>query len=229
MVLQRPNRQLLTLVGLIVLLPILDYSFTHSDGWWRVFWSLVGYLALYFTCRLGKLGLNDTGLSPSNAGSGLRYGAFVAGLILLFFALAAIIDISAFQDRRYNHGLSTAFYSALVLLPIKTVFFEELVFRGIILGLVLKIKASKWTAVIVSSLLYGLWHLSTATGVKGDKALGGLGNNSIIISIGVVLATTFAGMLFCELRLRSKSLVAPVLAHWFINGTAIVLAALSWR
>ena len=32
-----------------------------------------------------------------------------------------------------------------------------------------------------------------------------------------------AGMLFCELRVRSGSLLAPVLLHWAVNGLGELL------
>jgi membrane protease YdiL (CAAX protease family) len=33
-----------------------------------------------------------------------------------------------------------------------------------------------------------------------------------------------AGIVLCALRLRSGSLVAPVLAHWTVNGLGVIVA-----
>ena len=41
---------------------------------------------------------------------------------------------------------------------------------------------------------------------------------------GTVLVTFVAGLVFCWLRFRSRSLVAPILAHLSTNGVALVVA-----
>ena len=41
---------------------------------------------------------------------------------------------------------------------------------------------------------------------------------------GAVVVTFLAGLVFAWLRLRSRSLVAPVLAHVATNGLALVAA-----
>ena len=142
--------------------------------------------------------------------------------------IAYAFSSSSFRDPRYHHEVSTAIYSSLVILPLKTIFFEELAFRGILLGYLLKIKLSRWYAILISSLTFGLWHISTAS-VLRDGSFSSQSFAHVVFSIfGTVLLTTVAGILFCELRLRSKSLAAPIAVHWFINGAATVLAALSW-
>ena len=42
-----------------------------------------------------------------------------------------------------------------------------------------------------------------------------------------VVFTSLAGVVLCWLRLRSNSLVAPVLAHWTVNGLGVIVAALA--
>ena len=36
-----------------------------------------------------------------------------------------------------------------------------------------------------------------------------------------------AGVLFCELRVRSDSLLAPVLAHWAVNGLGVIFVQMT--
>jgi membrane protease YdiL (CAAX protease family) len=50
-----------------------------------------------------------------------------------------------------------------------------------------------------------------------------------VVIVGMVIAMTLAGMVFCWLRIRSKSLVAPFLFHWGVNATAFFLAWLVSR
>jgi membrane protease YdiL (CAAX protease family) len=46
----------------------------------------------------------------------------------------------------------------------------------------------------------------------------------VLLVLGAVLVTSVAGLAFCWLRLRSGSLVAPVLAHAATNGLALTVA-----
>ena len=46
--------------------------------------------------------------------------------------------------------------------------------------------------------------------------------------LGTVLFTSLAGVVFCELRRRSGSLLAPAGLHWAVNGLAVLAAAAVW-
>jgi membrane protease YdiL (CAAX protease family) len=45
--------------------------------------------------------------------------------------------------------------------------------------------------------------------------------------VGTVLFTGAAGVFFCELRVRSDSLLAPMLAHWAVNGLGVIFVQLA--
>ena len=54
-----------------------------------------------------------------------------------------------------------------------------------------------------------------------------------LASVGVrprdlVLVTTGAGVVFCWLRLRSGSLLAPIGLHWAVNGVGILASSVVW-
>ena len=84
----------------------------------------------------------------------------VTVILALSAALPAIRWL--FQDRRAA-GISTAvlLYVALVRVPFGTVVLEETLFRGVLLGLGLR-RWSHMTAVNVSCLAFGLWHVLAA-------------------------------------------------------------------
>jgi uncharacterized protein len=46
----------------------------------------------------------------------------------------------------------------------------------------------------------------------------------VLLVLGAVVVTSAGGMVFCWLRLRSGSLIAPVLAHVATNGLALAVA-----
>jgi membrane protease YdiL (CAAX protease family) len=42
------------------------------------------------------------------------------------------------------------------------------------------------------------------------------------------MVTSVAGLILGYLRYKSDSLLTPTIIHWFINGSALILAAISW-
>ena len=81
---------------------------------------------------------------------------------------------------------------------------------------------------IVSSLLFSTWHiaptLSTAGGnAELSDAASSLAGRSALVA-GAMSTTFVAGLVFAWLRLRSRSLLAPVIAHLATNGVAFSVA-----
>ena len=87
-------------------------------------------------------------------------------------------------------------------------------------------------ATLLSSGLFGLWHIlpSLGGGVANATIAGAVGGDAAgtLLRVAVtVVFTSAAGVVLCLLRLRSGSLLAPVLAHWAVNGLGIIVAALA--
>src|SRR5580693_6133820 len=153
------------------------------------------------------------------------------------WALAAVgaagpLTRSAFRDSRYHFGWGHAALTAFVLIPVGTVLFEEVAFRGVLWGL-LRRRHGTWVATSVSSALFGLWHVLPSLGLAADdQAIGsavGSGSSGQAVSVlGTVLFTGLAGVVFCELRRRSGSLLAPAGLHWATNALGVLAATAIW-
>ncbi|MFD6971334.1 CPBP family intramembrane glutamic endopeptidase [Streptomyces sp. NPDC059949] len=171
----------------------------------------------------------DAGLAPGTLARGTRWALVLIALVAAVYLVGALLPATRtlFEDRRYD-GMSGSELTlrVLVLVPVGTVLVEEIAFRGVLYGLVHRARGALW-ATTVSSLLFGLWHvlpslhLATAkpalTAVFGDSALGG-----VLAVVAAVLFTAAAGVLFCELRRRSGSLLAPMGLHWAVNAFGYV-------
>ncbi|CAM5642557.1 hypothetical protein GCM10010222_59160 [Streptomyces tanashiensis] len=172
----------------------------------------------------------DAGLAPGTRARGARWASVLIGIVAAVYLVGALLPAtrSLFEDRRYD-GMTGGELAVrvLVVVPVGTVLVEEVAFRGVLYGLVRRARGTVW-ATTVSSLLFGLWHvlpslhLATAkpalTGVFGESALG-----SVLAIGGAVLFTAAAGVLFCELRRRSDSLLAPMGLHWAVNAFGYVV------
>lgn len=82
---------------------------------------------------------------------------------------------------------------------------EELIFRGYIFNKLLKIKNSKWFAIIISSALFGLFHIF---------------NEDVL----QVIVTALLGFLFCIFREKIKgcTLLSLIIAHGLYDAMIVL-------
>jgi membrane protease YdiL (CAAX protease family) len=217
-----------TLVALVVLVLVVGAAnFLRSavvpDGYHFVFNLSLAAVAVGIGVAAGMTAI-ELGLAVDDVPRGLRYGAIAAGVVTAVVVIAALVPAfsSAFDDDRVEIGFGAMLLKAFVTIPIGTVLVEELIFRGVLLGLLRRI-APTLVAVVVASVLFGLWHVYPAwRGDAENEALVSAGKLSTVL--GTMVATTAIGLGFCWLRVASRSLVAPILAHCATNSVPFVVA-----
>lgn len=134
---------------------------------------------------------------------------FVLSFVLVYIATTLFpgFDSGQAQDTGFN-GLTEnyqfvlAFITLVILAPIA----EETLFRGYLLGKLIK-TVPVWLAVLVTSLLFGFIHVGLS-----DHPAWNLGIDTFALSI-----------VLCLLRLQTKSIWASVLVHMTKNGIAFYL------
>jgi membrane protease YdiL (CAAX protease family) len=176
----------------------------------------------------------DLGVGVPEARVGVLVGLVGAVLVAAGYAVAVAVPRAhgAFLDTRYDVGLRSVAFTALVGIPLSTVILEESAFRGVIWGLV-AVEAGPGAATVASSVLFGLWHVLPALDLaRTNTAISGGGlslRRAVTVVAGTVVGTAFAGLLLAELRRRTGSLLAPVAVHWAANGIGVVASAWVWR
>jgi membrane protease YdiL (CAAX protease family) len=190
-----------------------------------------GFLAL---ARWAGLSWQELGLGPGTWRRGLIWAAVAIGAVAVVLAVGAALPATrdAFRDARYHLDAGHALLTAFLLIPLGTVLFEEVAFRGVLWGL-LRRGHGTLTATIVSSALFGVWHVLPSLGLATDnQAIGstvGKGTSGEAFAVlATVMFTGLAGVVFCELRRRSGSLLASIGLHWATNGLAVLAAASIW-
>jgi membrane protease YdiL (CAAX protease family) len=171
-----------------------------------------------------RLTLTDLGLRRDALSTGLAWGLGSFGVVFLALLLGAVIPATNgfLHDSRAAISGGRLFYDMFVSILLGTVIPEEFAFRGVLLGTALRI-FGKWSAIVFSSALFGLWHIAPTLHTMSDNQTVRHTPAAIVV-VGAIAATFVAGVIFGWLRLRSGSLLAPAMAHFATNGLALTFA-----
>lgn len=184
----------------------------------------------------GSFGVLAIGLLDGNSWTdmGLGWGYLVPGFLwgvgCVVVVTTGYLVAAAFRkgrnamhdDRVAEMSGPRLMFQALVEVPFGTVLFEEIAFRAVLFSMLARRFGIVW-AIVISAILFGLWHILPSIGThEQSAALGsvvGEGRRGNILAVLVsVLTTAIAGVIFAGLRLVSGSVLAPMGLHWATNG-----------
>jgi membrane protease YdiL (CAAX protease family) len=187
-------------------------------------------VALLAVARAAGLTAAELGLARAGWGRGLRWGGAAAMVVAAGGGL--VLAVPALRDRIAPADDGWAFVAVRVLLavPFLTAVPEELAFRGVTWALLRRMSTER-TATVLSSVLFGLWHVLPALsgGPANATVAGAVGEGPAGVAArvaGTVLVTFLAGLVFCRLRVAAGSLLAPITLHWAVNSVGVVLVRL---
>ena len=181
----------------LVAIPFLTLAFWHKRTYG---WTLSSTLASF-------------GLKRGNLKSGLGW-AILLGLALSLLQLFMSRQSDAFWELLRSGKALLYFPLALLLLLLTAGFTEEFFFRGVMQTRLVALLQSKFWAIIVTALFFGIYHLPYAylnpnwpsSGDWGAALTAALGQG---IPAGIVLGVLYA---------RTKNnLLACIVLHSFIN------------
>ncbi|KJK55671.1 CPBP family intramembrane glutamic endopeptidase [Saccharothrix sp. ST-888] len=223
--LRRPVDTRVALGVAVVLLVLVNLTLHRWAPGWGLLTTVPAVLGLLAVEYWSGGSRAELGLGAGTLGRGARWALGCTGVVAAGYLLAALLPVTRplFQDTR-NSGLSGAdiAFRVLVAVPVGTVLLEELAFRGVLYGLARR-RWGRVGATAFSSALFGLWHILPSLHLAGGKPtlaplFGGSLAGALLADAGAVLFTAAAGVLLCELRRRSDSLLAPAGLHWAVNS-----------
>ncbi|HSK90820.1 MAG TPA: CPBP family intramembrane glutamic endopeptidase [Euzebyales bacterium] len=134
-------------------------------------------------------------------------------LVLLWGAvLSAVVGLYVNPSEANPYSNADALFE-VVLVPLG----EELVFRGLLLSWLMLRLGRRFAAPSATRLAVG--YSAVAFGAAhASNALFGVGGFALL----QVAAATLLGLLFGHLRVRTGSLLAPVLLHALVNGIILL-------
>ncbi len=169
-------------------------------------WSLLVVPIVFMLAK--KESLRDFGFSRKGVLSQIILGIIIAlGMSLILTVLPILLGLkdmvgSTSYTRPWQFAYQFLYMTAGVALA------EEFFFRGFVFKRLLDIKNSRWLAIILSSLIFGLSHA-----LNGD--------------IFQVIGTAFIGLIlcFCRERIKGCTTLSLVFAHGFHNALITLFVA----
>jgi membrane protease YdiL (CAAX protease family) len=186
---------------------------------------------LLAAARASGLSWAELGLDRRRLAAGARWGGACAAVVAAGYATALAVPVlrPLLADGRVaDLGGGELAGQALLRIPLGTVLWEEVAFRGVLLAALARL-LPRAGATGVSAAVFGLWHVRPTLGAlaANDLAGGPLARTGAVLL--ACLATAAAGVLFAELRERSGSLLAPALLHLATNTLGLLTAAAAHR
>lgn len=149
--------------------------------------------------------LSDIGFTKEKISSQILIGIVLS--VIMSLVLTVIPILLGFKEligsNSYTKAWQFAYEFAYRTLGIALA--EEIIFRGYIFKKLMDIRDSKWFALIVSSVLFGLFHIFNGNIVQ-------------------VVVTAFIGLFLCMFREKIKncSLLSLIIAHGFYDALIIL-------
>lgn len=192
--------------------------------------------ALLLFARWRGLSWTQLGLGRHRLRSGVAWGAAAIAAVGLVYLVGIALPLtrSVFLDSRYHLGVPEALLSAFVIIPLGTVLLEEVAFRSVLWGMVAR-HARTWRVLVITSMLFGLWHvlsslnLSSANAGVGDALRGAGAAAGVVAVVATVAFTTAGGVVIGELRRRSQSVLASAGLHWATNALGVLFGIVAWK
>ena len=171
-----------------------------SDVIASMIYMIIIICIIIITIRKMKINLN---IFPKRFN--IKYKIFTI-FILLFFIVTTIITMNY---ELYN--ILSLIYNAII-----TVVFEELIFRGFVFKEISSMK-NDLIAYIVSTILFGIWHLGYIDTIIWRTSLFSPDANIANIMLWKVITGMIIGFLIGFFRYKNKNVYSSMLLHTFIN------------
>jgi membrane protease YdiL (CAAX protease family) len=182
--------------------------------------------ALLTAARTVGLSWSELGLEPRRFRCGVRAGAAVdlplAAGYAVALALPAVRPVLA-DARVAGLGGPRLAADVLVRIPVGTVLWEEIAFRGVLHAALDRLGGAR-VAAAAGPALFGVWHVAPTLAAVRANAPAATASRRHCAVLAACTGSAAAGLLFTVLRQRSGSLLAPALVHLAANSLGLLTA-----
>lgn len=202
------------ITGITFLIPIW-YSILSSNFSIKLIQILLPYIVFMAVILIMNMCIEhksweDLGFSNKSISKQIGFG-FIIWILLSILFIAIPIFFNFWLKIPFNQILPTkdnAIFFAIIYKLFFVGFGEELIFRGYLQRRIIVISDSKWVGLIITSLLFGLWHF--------------INNGSLL----QVLWTSIIGFIlgYSTIKFKNCSTLSVSIAHGLYDATLALLS-----
>lgn len=179
-------------------------------------------------CVALVLGLNfdELGIGLHVILRGLLIAVGVSAMVIVgVFIVASLPPLKHYFVLAQQMKPARVAYETAVRIPLSTALTEEIIFRGVLLGVLLG-QYDTVLSVGICSIVFGLWHiLPSLDRFRAHSSSAKSKSKSGAYILATIGTTALAGVFFSWLRIVAGSIIAPWLTHWSINASAMLASA----
>lgn len=234
------GKKVLSIVLIIYMLcyifRLVEYFILRTDQTWigeAIVHKLLGIAILFFAAKQLQFTIKEIGYSKGNSLRNLLKGlAFGVGVFIFAYAVEVLIAVSrgSFEslqiyvstyaiDQNIGQQTEALFFFVCIVGNVVNVIMEEGIFRGLF-ARVLEHKYSFIVSAVITSILFGLWHVvgPVRNYYDGTFGMGGMIANAIML----LVTSALVGFKFALLTKMTGNLYMAMGDH-FVNNTIVNL------
>ncbi len=200
---------------------------------WAFILGSLTFLALLilWAVRIEGMPLPTLGITSANAGRSALVGAALGAVVILPVVLYFVFPLGLEDGIGYENLEEETWGGfllwALVSQPLGTAFFEEALFRGVLLAK-MTVAWGQRQALVASSLTFALWHLVINFRTIQNTEVASPAALAALAQIGSMFGLVLGGLFLGLLRQRTGNLASCVVFHWLVvtamSGTLFLMS-----
>ena len=205
--------------------PISNMTTSGGTAVRTLVWLLLSAMAVWLMQKMQVFSIKDFSFGYIGKGKFLAFSGVACAIIGLLFAFTQL------PEHRFIAPNPLDFFLAALSQLVGVGIYEEVLFRGLILKILLKkmgqSKRGIINACLISSAIFGISHISNVVGLIGYSEQ--MSVSVVLPIISQVIFTSAFGLFAVALFMRSGTLWVPILIHGIGNLTVHIFVAYASR